>query len=177
MDFAKDSSGNHIQAVNGSRWTRYLCINCEGEVKLAKGQKKQPYFFHLAGRHPQSCEEYFTSHYIPGILSGGSTSEKSTYRSLPNYKLDLELNTKNFPDLWRLELYLPQNINASGDSLIIDTGKGTKNIILEELKIRGLYLPMHPIGREYITIPRPNYASYFNINDNIKYLNYQWIHY
>ena len=167
MDYAKDRSGNTHKATEANKGY-YICIHCKGDVRLAKGRKKNPYFFHLHDRHPGNCDEYIKSHYIPGTLTGASNSVKTSEKFQSNYKLDIEINTKNFPHLWSLQLDLPHNRDLIGHSVIIHNGKETKTINLDELKIRSLTLPMHPLDREYTIITQPRNATYFNIDDRNK---------
>lgn len=170
MDFAKDRSGNTHKATEAKKGY-FICIHCKGDVRLAKGRKKNPYFFHLHDRHPGNCDEYIKSHYIPGTLAGNSNSVKTLEKFQSNYKLDLEINTKNFPHLWSLQLDLPHNRDLIGHSVIINNGKEIKTINLDELKIRSITLPMHPHNREYTIITQPRNATYFNIDENIRGLD------
>lgn len=44
---ALDGAGKVVQALTATKGQRYTCPECKGEVRVRRGQKYQPHFYHL----------------------------------------------------------------------------------------------------------------------------------
>lgn len=124
MDWARDGSGNLVQASDWAHRGWYTCPRCGQQVHLRAGMLRAAYFAHNSHRADPACEDYHPTVYDRMAVGGGSAQKHNPYAEDFQCGVLLERNGASC----RLQLRLPRLSEGSAGSgrLWISTALGER---------------------------------------------------